>query len=97
MCNCLQNLPCCHRMHHCHHQCNRPTPCNQGTTLLIAVYPIGRGFNRNYGPNTVSYEAQPTTVPYVYQYQNTTGATDVNTTAGFNSPYANLYLVNNLC
>lgn len=97
MCNCLQNLPCCHRRHHCYHQCNQPTPYVQNGSYLVAVYPIGNTFNRNYGPSTVSYEPQPATLPYVYQYQNTTGTTAVNTTAGFNSNYANLYLVNNLC
>ena len=94
MCNCLENIPFCHRRQPCNHFCNQP-PCRQRNLFLLAAYPVNAVTAQNYGPSTVSIEAEPTTVPYVYQYQGTPRA-GINVANNL-TPYANLYLVNELC
>ena len=94
MCNCLQNLPFCQHRQPCNPFCNQ-RPCGQRNFYLVTAYPVNAVAAQNYGPSTVSIEAEPTTAAYVYQYQSTS-ANGLNT-ANNNLPYANLYLVNNLC
>ena len=93
MCNCLQNFPGCYRNQNCGN-CFNQQPCMHRNLYLVAAYPVN-AIAQSYGPSSISIATEPTTVPYVYQYQNAT--TSGTITANNTLPYADLYLVNNMC
>ncbi len=105
MFNCLFNLFCpCHRQpeNNCGRQCGRQgSTCQRGLNYRAVAYvnlqPTSGDLLANYGPSTVNFEAPPTSVPYVYQYEGTRRDYQRNQLFGCNQTCANFYVLNDLC